>query len=178
MSGWKALAADVVDARYPSLVAYGVLLTASRPDAEDLVQDALVKVFSRLRSIPNVAAADQYVRRAMLTLYLDRSRRGSAWRRVRGFVATDDAVAGPEDAVVAGGDVRAALAALSPRERACVVLRHFDDLTTRQVSETLGIAEGSVKRYLSDALAKLGTELAEPAETADVVTRRPARRRT
>jgi len=176
MSGWKALAAEVVDTRYPSLVAYGVLLTASRPDAEDLVQDALVKVFSRLRRIPNVAAADQYVRRAMLTIYLDRTRRATLWRRVRGSVATDDAVAGPEDAVVAGGDVRAALVSLSPRERACVVLRHFDDLTVGQVAETLGLADGTVKRYLSDALAKLGAELDDAAEKTEVVARRNSRR--
>jgi RNA polymerase sigma factor (sigma-70 family) len=176
MSGWRGLAAEVVDARYPSLVAYGVLLTASRADAEDLVQDALVKVFSRLRPLPNVAAADQYVRRAMLTLYLDRTRRVTAWRRLRGSVAADDAVAGPEDAVIAGTDVRAALAVLSPRERTCVVLRHFDDLSTRQVAEATGLAEGTVKRYLSDGLAKLGAELAPNAETADVVAHRTTRR--
>ncbi|HEX7589478.1 MAG TPA: sigma-70 family RNA polymerase sigma factor, partial [Demequinaceae bacterium] len=119
-----------------------------------MVQDALVKVFSRLRPLPNVAAADQYVRRAMLTLYLDRTRRVTMWRRLRGTLATDDAVAGPEDAAAAGTDVRAALAGLSPRERTCVVLRHFDDLSTRQVAEATGLAEGTVKRYLSDALAK------------------------
>ncbi len=112
----------------------------------------------------------------MLTLYLDRTRRGTTWRRLRGAVATDDAVAGPEEAVVAGTDVRAALAALSPRERTCVVLRHFDDLSTRQVAEATGLAEGTVKRYLSDALAKLGTELTEPVERADVVAPRGTRR--
>jgi RNA polymerase sigma-70 factor (ECF subfamily) len=176
MTGWRGLADEVVDARYSSLVAYGVLLTASRADAEDLVQDALVKVFSRIRALPNAAAADQYVRRAMLTLYLDRTRRVTAWRRLRGTVATDDAVAGPEDAVAAGTDVRAALAALTPRERTCVVLRHFDDLSTRQVAEATGLAEGTVKRYLSDGLAKLGAELAPHAETADVVVLPRARR--
>lgn len=176
MSGWRGLAGEVVDARYPSLVAYGVLLTASSADAEDLVQDALVKVFSRLRPLPNIAAADQYVRRAMLTLYLDRTRRVTVWRRLRGTVATDDAVAGPEDAVVAGTDVRAALATLSPRERTCVVLRHFDDLSTRQVAAATGLAEGTVKRYLSDGLAKLGAELTEPAEKAEIVARRPSGR--
>ena len=176
MSGWRGLAAEVVDARYPSLVAYGVLLTASRADAEDLVQDALVKVFSRIRPLPNLAAADQYVRRAMLTIYIDGVRRDSLWRRIRGAVAADEAVAGPEHAVVAGTDVRAALAALSPRERTCVVLRHFDDLTMAQIADELRLAEGTVKRYLSDAMAKLGAELAEPGETADVVALRATRR--
>jgi RNA polymerase sigma factor (sigma-70 family) len=176
MSAWRGLAAEVVATRYPSLVAYGVLLTANRPDSEDLVQDALVKVFSRIRTLPNAAAADQYVRRAMLTLYLDGARRDSLWRRIRGSVAMDDAVAGPEHAVVASTDVRAALGTLSPRERTCVVLRHFDDKTVAQIAEEVGLAEGTVKRYLSDAMAKLGAELAPAAETADVVIHRPARR--
>ncbi len=176
MSAWRGLAAEVVEARYPSLVAYGILLTASRPDAEDLVQDALVKVFSRVRTLPNVAAADQYARRAMLTIYLDGARRDTLWRRIRGAVASDDAVTGPEDAVTAGTDVRAALAALSPRERTCVVLRHFDDMTVAQIAAATGLAEGTVKRYLSDAIAKLGAELAPAAETADVVSHRHAGR--
>jgi RNA polymerase sigma-70 factor (ECF subfamily) len=176
MSGWRGLAAEVVATRYPSLVAYGVLLTANRADSEDLVQDALVKVFSRIRTLPNAAAADQYVRRAMLTIYLDGARRDSLWRRIRGAVASDGAVAGPEHSVAAGTDVRAALAALSPRERTCVVLRHFDDMTVAQIADEVGLAEGSVKRYLSDAMAKLGSELAPDAETADVVSHRSARR--
>ena len=176
MSTWRGVPAEVVATRYPSLVAYGVLLTANRPDSEDLVQDALVKVFSRIRPFPNVAAADQYVRRAMLTLYLDGVRRDGLWRRIRGAVVTDDAVAGPEHMVAAGTDLRAALATLSPRERTCVVLRHFDDMTVAQIAAEVGLAEGSVKRYLSDAMAKLGAELGEPGERADVVVHRASRR--
>lgn len=176
MSAWRGLAAEVVATRYPSLVAYGVLLTANRSDSEDLVQDALVKVFSRIRTLPNAAAADQYVRRAMLTLYLDGARRDSLWRRIRGTVASDDAIAGPEQTVAAGADLRTALAALSPRERTCVVLRHFDDMTVAQIAAEVGLAEGSVKRYLSDGIAKLGAELGDPAERADVVVHRATRR--
>ncbi|WP_284329353.1 RNA polymerase sigma factor [Demequina litorisediminis] len=56
-------------------------------------------------------------------------------------------------------DVRAALARLSPRERACIVLRFYDDLTVPAIAERLGLAEGTVKRYLSDASARLATEL-------------------
>ncbi len=176
MGGWRAIAAEVVETRYGSLVGYGILLTSHRQEAEDLVQDALIKVFGRLRAIPNAAAADQYVRRAMLTLYLDRARRGTRWQRVRGVVATADAAPDHEDSVALGADVGAALALLSPRERTCVVLRHYDDLTIPQIASATGLAEGTVKRYLSDAIAKLGAELAPDAETTDVVLPRRARR--
>jgi RNA polymerase sigma factor (sigma-70 family) len=176
MDGWKAIAAEVVETRHRSLVGYGILLTSHRQEAEDLVQDALVKVFGRLRAIPNAAAADQYVRHAMRTIYLDGVRRRTVWRRVRGVVATSDAVGDHEDAVAASTDVAAALALLSPRERTCVVLRHYDDLTVPQIAAATRLAEGTVKRYLSDAIAKLGAEFAPDAETTDVVVHRRARR--
>jgi RNA polymerase sigma-70 factor (ECF subfamily) len=52
-------------------------------------------------------------------------------------------------------DVRSALGLLSPRERACVALRYFDDLTVADIAARLGIGEGAVKRYLSDGTRKL-----------------------
>jgi RNA polymerase sigma-70 factor (ECF subfamily) len=55
----------------------------------------------------------------------------------------------------AGLDVRAALRELPPREQVCIVLRFFDDLTVPQVAARLGLAEGTVKRYLADARARL-----------------------
>ena len=72
--------------------------------------------------------------------------------------------------------MNAALALLSPRERTCVVLRHFDDLTVPQIAAATGLAEGTVKRYLSDAIVKLGAELTPDLETTDVVNHRAARR--
>jgi len=65
----------------------------------------------------------------------------------------------PMHAVEAGSEVQAALATLAPRVRACVVLRFFDDLTVPQIARQLGIAEGTVKRYLSDAQAQLALAL-------------------
>ena len=160
MSRWNDLFAEVARTRYSSLVAYGILLTGSRADAQDLVQDAMVKVFSRVRTLPSSAAADQYIRRAMYTLFLDEARRASLARTVRPSLVVPgtmpDAAAGFDEAA----DVRAALALLSPQERACVVLRYFDDLTVPAIAGALGLAEGTVKRYLSDAHAKLGSALA------------------
>ena len=49
---------------------------------------------------------------------------------------------------------------LTPRERACVVLRYYEDLNVVDIAETLGISAGAVKRYLSDGLAKLSLSIA------------------
>ncbi len=56
-------------------------------------------------------------------------------------------------------DVATALADLPPRVRACVVLRFFDDLTVPDIAGQLGLATGSVKRYLSDGMRALELRL-------------------
>ena len=61
----------------------------------------------------------------------------------------------PDAAAGLGGDVTDVLAGLSPRERACVTLRYIDQLSTAETAHALGIAEGSVKRYLADASHKI-----------------------
>jgi RNA polymerase sigma factor (sigma-70 family) len=64
-------------------------------------------------------------------------------------------------------DVRSALRELTPRERACIVLRFYDDLTVRQIADHLGLADGTVKRYLSDASARLATLLGADVDLRD-----------
>lgn len=72
-------------------------------------------------------------------------------------------------------EVEAAPALLSPRERACVVLRHMEDLSTRETAQILHLSEGAVKRYLSDGVAALTATLdAEVAEHLPVTQAAPA----
>ncbi|WP_448062166.1 RNA polymerase sigma factor [Cellulomonas hominis] len=62
--------------------------------------------------------------------------------------------------------VQAALATLRPRLRACVVLRYYDDLTVPEIARQLGLSDGTVKRYLSDAINALEAVLGPvPAPT-------------
>ena len=138
-----------------ALVGYAYLLTWDQSAAEDLVQEALVRTFARSRSLDDLWGAEAYVRRTMLNLFLDTRRRATRWGGVRHLVATgdvaDDGVTTPEQL-----DVRRALVDLPRRERACVVLRYYDDLTVRQIAERLGVSEGAVKRYLSTGVKRLG----------------------
>ena len=63
-------------------------------------------------------------------------------------------------------DLKAELDSLSPRERACVVLRYYGDQKVDDIAADLGISPGAVKRYLSDGLAKLAASLSDgPALT-------------
>lgn len=56
-------------------------------------------------------------------------------------------------------DLQSELGKLAPRERACVVLRYYNDLKVDDIAEWLGISSGAVKRYLSDGLGKMAISL-------------------
>lgn len=159
MAQWHGVLEAVIRERRPALVGYACLFAANRLDAEDLVQDALVRTFAKARTIDDPHAAEGYVRQAIRTSFLDSTRRRSTWNAKAHLFRPPGETRGPEEAVTAGLDVRAALGALTPRERACVVLRFFDDLPVAEVAAELRIADGAVKRYLSDATAKLRLSL-------------------
>jgi RNA polymerase sigma-70 factor (ECF subfamily) len=112
-----------------------------------------------------VEFAEAYVRRMVLNLYLDGWRRRKRWADIEPRIATDDRVRFPDSGITARADVVQALARLSPRQRACVVLRYFEDMTIEQVAETLGNAPGTVKRHLHDAMHVL-RDVLRPAGSA------------
>lgn len=159
-AAWESTIVTLVEQRGDALGRYARLLCGSADDAADLVHDALVKTFGRLGNGFTVPAAEAYVRRAILTIYLDGGRRRSRWRRIAHLTAVPETVEPPD----AGArlDLLDELRRLSPRERACIVLRYYDDLKVDDIAGELGISSGAVKRYLSDALAKLQIALSEP----------------
>ena len=178
MARWEHELRTLVATRGPALVGYAYALCRDRHEAEDLVQDALVKVYSRfrnpaLRSVPTALPLDLdggpanpegYVRRAILHHYLDTTERRRGLADRSRLVAGSDVVRAPASGIVIRADVAAALAALSPKERACTVLRYYEDLTVPQVAVALGVAEGTAKRYLSDAAGKLRSLLGTTGE--------------
>lgn len=145
----------MLDSAADRLAAYGYLLTGSQHAGEDLVQDAIVKVFVRRRGFDNVRAAEAYVRAAMRTLHIDGVRRDARWRRVMPGQVVRDHVADPAAAVASSDAMSRALALLTRQERAVVVLRYHDDLTLADVADQMRLAPGTVKRYHSNALDKL-----------------------
>ncbi len=152
---WERDLHDLVVARGPALVGYAFLLCGDRREAEDLVQDALVKTFTRARGGTQLDNLEGYVRRAVLTTFLDGFRRRKRWAAVRHLAGNDDVAAGPETDVGNRMAVRQALGELGARERACVVLRFYEDMTVARIADELAISEGAVKRYLSDGVRRL-----------------------
>lgn len=115
MAAWEQSLDELVRTRATALVGYAYLLCGDRREAEDLVQDALVKTYSRGRTT-DPANIEGYVRKAILNTYLDGFRRRRRWAAVRHLVASEDAVPGPEARATDRMDVQAALRSLSPRE--------------------------------------------------------------
>ena len=139
-----------------SLLRSAYLLTGDLHRAQDLVQEALVKValrWSRLRDGNPTA----YARRVVVNDNV------SWWRRRRETTGTSGAE--PDDSVpdgissdpIAALVVRRALMRLTPAQRAVLVLRHFDDLSERETADVLGVSVGTVKSQIAAALARLRT---------------------
>jgi len=164
--GWQSVVATLVAERGDSLTRYAWLISGSADDAADLVQDALVKTFGRLRNGFTVSSAEAYVRRAILNTWLDKGRRTTRWRRIAHLTAVTDIQDSSAPATDSRLDLSAELAKLTPRARACIVLRYYEDLKVDDIAEWLGISSGAVKRYLSDGLATMAVALAEDPSSA------------
>ena len=147
---------ELVAVRGDALARTAFLLTGDWARAEDLVQSALATTWSHWRSLREPAAAEAYTRRCMARL-------ATSWwrRRWRGEVPTaelpDVAARSPYDDVDVATTVSRALAQLTARQRAVVVLRYFDDLSEVATAASLGCAVGTVKSVHSAAIAKLRT---------------------
>lgn len=166
MSEWESVARSLMEQRYRSLVGYARMVAGSSVNAEDLVQEALIKTFSRPRGLANVPVAEAYVRRAIVTGFLDSTRRSRREPRAGEGALESLSSVGHADGVIDAATLESALAQLTPRERACVALRYLEGLSVLETAKTLGIADGSVKRYVADGIGKLNRVLGTEA-TAD-----------
>ncbi|GAA1175295.1 SigE family RNA polymerase sigma factor [Ornithinimicrobium humiphilum] len=142
----------------PRLLSAAWLLTGEQHAAEDLAQEALARTYARWAKV-RTGNPLAFARRVMANLHTDR------WRKHRREVLTEDP---PETSLVTDPqtvDLVRALRGLSPRERECVVLRHYLDLSEKQTAETLGIGVGSVKSYTMHGLRGLRAQLLEGEQT-------------
>ncbi|MEH0820648.1 MULTISPECIES: SigE family RNA polymerase sigma factor [unclassified Micromonospora] len=154
---------EFADSRLTALLRYAVMLTGDPHQAQDLVQDTMVRVQLNWRRVARAESPERYVRRMLTNQYVD-WRRGSWMRRVllRGEPeesapqATDHA----QDAVERD-QVWSWLARLPRRQRASLVLRYYEDLPDAEIAEILGCAVGTVRSSISRALATLRAEHVE-----------------
>lgn len=165
MEPWEQALTGLIQARGTALVRYAYVLTGDEHEAEELLQDTVVRVFAGPGRRVEPEALEAYVRAAMLNRAVDLGRRRQRWTRLLPRLASPPTPSrSAEDAVVAVSAARAALRRLSPRQRACVVLRFYEDEPVRGIADRLGMSEGTVKRHLADAAERLRRTLAPTNE--------------
>jgi len=159
---------EYVAERRPQLYRSAYLLCGDPHRAEDVVQDALVRLYVAWPRVARADNVDAYARRIVVNSHYDQTRR--PWRR-------ESAVArGPERPIPEGfpaEDAQAlwtALRALPTGQRRVVVLRHLWGLSVEETAADLGISPGTVKSQTRDALASLRRALAP--DFAPQLTRR------
>jgi RNA polymerase sigma-70 factor (sigma-E family) len=160
---------DFATTRRAALRRTAYLLSGDWHLAEDVVQEALARLYADWPRLASRGAVDAYARRTVVNGVLATRRR--PWRReVAADVLPDvaDPRRGPGDADDGQREaLRGALAALGPSQRAVVVLRYWDDLSVEDVARLLGCSTGNVKSQASRGLASLRTALAGVRQTEE-----------
>lgn len=143
-------------AAWPRLRRSAYLLTGDHHLAEDLTQTALVRTYANWRRVRR-ADALAYARRVLVNANIDRLRRRRMLEVADGDHGTElgRLADHPDERADERDELVRLLRTLTDRERRVVVLRHYFDLSERQVAEELAIAPGTVKSTLARALSKL-----------------------
>jgi len=140
------------------------LFVDDRNAAEDLVQEAFIRLARSAHRIKDERKAAAYLRSIVLNLARDHNRRGLVSLRHR--LPLDDREASTEDIVVLSEEhqqVVDALRELPHRQRDCLILRYFDELGIDDIAETLGVSRNSVKTHLTRGMRALEGQLTQMA---------------
>ena len=140
---------------YPALVRYAIGISGERHLAEDLVQEAFIRTsLSRV----DLGNPGPYVRRTILNLSRSRFRHRSVEQRALARHGLEDPIAASPER---DDEMWRALARLSPRQRAVLTLRFYEDWSEADIAKTLGISPGNVKKHASRGLDRLRAALNE-----------------
>ncbi|MEV4672008.1 MULTISPECIES: SigE family RNA polymerase sigma factor [Actinomadura] len=144
---------EFVETRSVALMRLAYLLAGGdQHAAEDLLQTALAKTAARWGSVDN---PEPYVRRTMYRQQVSNWRRTRRRRETQVGVLPDRAGLDAASAVDLKLTVRTALARLTPKQRAVLVLRFFEDLPEAEVARILGCGVGTVRSTTHRSLARL-----------------------
>lgn len=137
---------------YARLVRLCGLLAGSGEAAEDIVQEVFVRGASRIAALPPEELGP-YLRVAVANEWKNRRRRIELDHRVRPKLLF---MRSPTERALGNGDEAwQAVLRLPPKQRACLVLRFYEDLSERETARILGVSIGTVKSQTSRALSKM-----------------------
>jgi RNA polymerase sigma-70 factor (sigma-E family) len=149
---------DLFERHAPDAVRLAYLITGDRSLAEDLVQEAFVRMYGRFRDLRSADAFPWYLRRTVVNLANSHFRHKKVERT---YVERE----GRRPADGWGPDLGArqemweSLLRLPERQRTAIVLRYYEDMTEAQTAEVLGCRLGTVKSLVSRGLEALRNEM-------------------
>lgn len=146
---------DYVAARQRALLRTARMLTGNQHTAEDLVQATLERVWPRWQRVARAGDPDAYVRKVLVNTYASWWRR--KWRAEQPAGELPESLSGTDEFahVDLADALRRVLPTLTPKQRAVLVLRYYDDLTEAATAEVLGCSVGTVKSQTAKALARM-----------------------
>ncbi|UDY35233.1 RNA polymerase sigma factor [Dermatobacter hominis] len=159
---------------YPRLVATVTFVCGDREVAAECVADAFERAYVRWRRVGRLDDPLGWVRRVAINRATDVHRRSSRGRRAlarlggRAELRRTGEVGLTDAAALRDSGLAAAVADLSPQQRAVVALHYLDDLSVAAVAEAMDLSEGAVKYHLHQARGRLrallGADAAGPAD--------------
>jgi RNA polymerase sigma factor (sigma-70 family) len=159
----EMLVVRLFDQEAPSLVRLARLFVDDRDAAEDIVQEAFLRLARHAGRIDVADRAPAYLRSIVLNLARDHNRRGLVSLRHRAAAGREiDVVADVADVLARSDEHRRVLDAvrrLPVRQRDCITLRYFDELPIEAIGATLGVSVNSVKTHLRRGMENLAREL-------------------
>jgi RNA polymerase sigma-70 factor (sigma-E family) len=164
--GWAVRATDeeqyteYVTERLPALRRIAYLLCGDTHRADDIVQNAITRLYVHWRKARAAENIDAYVRTIVVRTFLNEQRTG--WlAKVRLVSETPDHPAPPGPDVETTQVLHAALSRVPPKQRAVLVLRFLYDMSVAEVAGMLGCSPGNVKSQTSHGLAALRRQLGD-----------------
>lgn len=142
----------------PDAIRLAYLLTGKQHTAEDIVQDAFVRLFGRFRDLRNPDAFQAYLRKTVINISRDHFRR---LRSERALAAREsprhESSQIPE--LEEWHSLYEALRSLPHRQRAALILRYAEELSERETAEAMGCSVAAVKSLVSRATGRLRMDL-------------------
>ena len=161
---------ELFDRHYGPMCRLAYAILGDAAGAEEIVMEALLKTFTGWGRLRDAARSDAYLRRAVVNLCRTKIRRKAVESRVNAAIHHRDERKAPDwdpERHETSRLVWKAVVTLPERQRACVVLRYFEDLPESEIAEILGCSVGTVKSQLSKARAKLEPVLATELPPGD-----------
>jgi RNA polymerase sigma-70 factor (sigma-E family) len=145
----------------PALLRTAYLLTGNAQQAEELVQDTLVRLYPKWDRVERADVPMAYVRRSLTNGYINQARRAARREVSYADVPERPNPFDPFDRLADRDQIWAGLHHLSERQRAALVLRFFEDMSDEESAAALGCRVGTVRSLISRGLAALREHMSE-----------------